>query len=177
MPGILQMLLARGSSGGTSYTLQQSATDASQVGSAVGDTSAKTYIGHSVAISAATFVCTKVTLIMGRVGTGTPLLTGYVWADNAGAPGTLLATSTNTVDGTALVTTGSAADFIFSGVTLTNGVTYWFGASASAIDLSNYNTLRCGASSTGAQYRSQNGTTWSNTGITRIGATYLYSSP
>jgi hypothetical protein len=166
------------SGGALTYTQQGSPFGTNvAVGSNLGNGSSTRYVNGTITIGVSTFTCTKVRLVIGRSGTGAPLLTGYIWADSAGVPGTLLATSTNTVDGTTLATGGGDADFLFSGVSLVNGTTYWVGASASAIDAANYNTIRGGSTSSGLLYRSPDGTTWSNTGVTRIINATLYSSP
>ena len=175
MPGILQMLLARGSSGGTSYTLQQ-AGSGTTAAVTLGQTSARKYDAGEI-VAGASFTCTKIALSLGRIGTGTPVLTGYIWANNAGQPGTLLGTSTNTVNGTTLNSAApTVAEFTFAGVALTNGTTYWFGVMADVIDAANYTQVYGGATSTANQYVSPDGTTWTANSTRRIHCS-LYSSP
>ncbi len=64
------------------------------------------------------------------INSGTPsgVITAYIYDDSSTSPGSVIATSTNTVDPTTLPGPEPAYDwytFNFSGVSLTNGTRYW----------------------------------------------------
>ncbi|HYG24439.1 MAG TPA: LamG domain-containing protein [Verrucomicrobiae bacterium] len=100
---------------------------------------------------ASSYILEKVEGLIYANGTPSGTITGFVWADNAGVPGTILATSTNTVDGSG-ITTSTSGDwyaFEFSGVALTSGTPYWFGYGSSTVNGSNFYRILCGNAGTG----------------------------
>lgn len=85
-------------------------------------------------------------------------LTGYIYTDNAGKPGTLVATSDANHVGT--VTAGQEIIFDFTGVNLVQGTTYWYVAKRIAGATANMEKRITEASSAGA--RGSDGLTWTN---------------
>ena len=86
---------------------------------------------------------TSVSLYLRRAGSPVATVSMQLFDDNVGVPGTLLATSTTTVDPALMSTgaTGTLVSFSFSSVPLTGGTPYWVAVYYSAvttIDLSNH---------------------------------------
>lgn len=88
-------------------------------------------------------------------------LRGYIYTDNAGKPGTIVATSD--ADHVGTVAAGQQITFNFTGVNLTQSTTYWYvaqrisGATANMEKRTTENVSTDGA-------RGTNGTTWTNCG-------------
>jgi hypothetical protein len=86
----------------------------------------------------------------------------YIYSNNAGVPGTVIATATATIQPT--VTASSVEyDWNFSGVSLTNGTVYWFVLYA-AVNATNYPAIALAHPGGATVYHvyGTNGTTWTN---------------
>jgi len=147
---------------GTSYTLEETfGTDASD-GSNIGDSANRVYVSSQVT-AANTYTLTKLALRLRRVdgGGSAANLVGEIYDENTGAPGTLLAESTNTITSAQVGTTMQWVDFLFAGLSITSTTIYWLGLRCSGADASNYYVFRGGAISSGSVSSSSNGLTWS----------------
>lgn len=148
---------------GTTYSLQQTfGTDTSD---AVTPTSAsnRKYIG-SAATPDANYTITRVELYLKRVDGGGAAadLVCEIRADNSGVPGTLLATSTNTIVSADVSTSYGWAAFNFTGLAVTNGTPVYLVVKGATTDAANYYTWRGGALATGDIERSSDGASWAN---------------
>lgn len=118
-------------------------------------------------IAAATYTMAQLGFGLVRVsGASTGNIRTYVWSNLIGGavspcPGTLLATSLNTVDASTI--TASVVEYLwqFTGLALTHGTPYWFGLSCDAVDATNYIQVVRG-SYNAARYHDQSGdgSTW-----------------
>jgi hypothetical protein len=86
---------------------------------------------------------TAVELYLAKVLAPTGTLTGYLYSNNAGVPGTLLATSENTVDASTLSTTSALYRFSWVPVATSASTAYWFvlGVSGGTTNTTNYVTI------------------------------------
>lgn len=182
--GILQAhgsLLAaahRRNSASLTYTLQQTFGSDTSSTPNFAQSLIRTYATSEVVVSG-NYTITKVELHMLRVGSGTaPDLVAEIRADAGTQPDTPpLATSTNTIVSADVGTSMQWVTFIFAGLAVTNGTTYYIGVKASSVDASNYYTARSGAFGTGEIRSSQLGTTTWGTEGTRPWWIRTYSSP
>ena len=102
------------------------------------------------------------------IGAGTPpssLLTARIYSDVTGGspnpkPGTLLASSVNTIDQNTVTSSVAEYLFQFSGLSLASGTTYWFGLSSANYDSSNYVSVVRGPYNVARYVAVGNGTTW-----------------
>ena len=97
----------------------------------LGDVAGNTYRAQrfttvAAASSADQTHLTAVELYLAKVLAPTGTLTGYLYSDNAGVPGTLLATSENTVDASTLSTTAALYRFSWVPVATSGATSYWF---------------------------------------------------
>ncbi|MEN6375539.1 MAG: choice-of-anchor R domain-containing protein [Smithella sp.] len=105
--------------------LEESYTTENAVTSALWDTSARKWSAVQY-VAGKSYTLTKFELSLKRhtLGIG-DTLTGYVYSDSTG-PNASLGTSTNTVSTTDIPTANTAYfAFNFSGISITNGTTYW----------------------------------------------------
>lgn len=118
--------------------------------------------------AAASYTLTILKVNMLRAGAGdAAVLTGRIWSDSGGSPGTLLASSTNTQQLPAGATE-AFVDFNFAGLSITTSTDYWFGLSAATTSGVNYYRIRAGAASTGTTQQSADGSTWSALGTRKF---------
>lgn len=105
-----------------SYVLDQSSADDTS-STYFGYTGDQEKYGQSFTPSVSGFLA-KIAVIPDQNGAPSDSLRMKIYSDNAGQPGTLLATSTNTILGSTL--TGTLREFFFSGISLSSSTLYWF---------------------------------------------------
>jgi hypothetical protein len=87
--------------------------------------------------------------------------TGHLWSDNAGNPGTLLSSSTNSYTAAQIGAADKWVEFDFSGQALTSGTPYWAGCDDSqAPAISGYGIRDSNAGGNLLIRKSTDGTTW-----------------
>ncbi len=139
----------------------------------LGATSDAAYV-ISLHTAAATYTLTRIDIQMLRIGTGTAgNVTGGIYADSFGSPGSLLASSTNTIVSSDVATTEGPITFSFSGLSVASGTSYWFGASDSTVSGVNSYRIRAGALATGTTNKSADGLTWAALGTRKLNM-FLY---
>jgi hypothetical protein len=150
-------------------TLRESQTTASATVSCFNGSST-TFVG-SQWTTAATYTLCRLTTRIYRVGTPTGTITAYIYTNNLGEPGTLLATSTTTISAGALTdsTAGEDAGFTFAGLSLTSGTAYYMVLGSSAVSGANFVRWVAGATSTGNTDSSADATTWASVGTRQLG--------
>jgi hypothetical protein len=142
-----------------SYTLQQDLGASSNDYNDLGNTGS-TYIAYSFTTDSG-YTLNRVGIQL-AIGTGSPLqtpVTLYLYSNNAGQPGTLLATSTTTITGTLTGTAYYTADF--SGYTLSGSTKYWI-AAYYAENPDNKALFRGQGGGSEACYKSTDGSTWTS---------------
>lgn len=143
----------------------------------IGNSSGYTWVASSNYWTSASPVC-RVDIRLLETGTSGNTLDCYIYSNNAGNPGTLLATSTSTI-GTADV--GASEGWVtvnFAGYTPTANTGYWTVLKSSGVDASNYYSLRVDSGGVGgATFISANGVTWAAEWNTRGGYLSTYTSP
>jgi len=166
-------------SSAATYTLKDTFGADSSDSPNFADNSARTYLSSEV-VAGSDYTITKVELRMKRVdgGGSAPDIVCEIRADAGTKPDTPpLATSTNTVVSADVSTSQGWVTFLFTGLAVTNGTTYYIGVKASSTSATNYYTCRSGAVSSGDVQQSAAGTTtWGATG-TRKWYQRTYTSP
>lgn len=132
--------------------------DANQVGFA--DGGLRVYLSSSNSPAASHTLC-QLNLRMYQSGSTAADLVAEIRSNNAGVPGAVLATSSNTVHSSDVGPTEQWVAFSFSGVPLAQGTTYWYGIKASGHSAANYYTAIDGDYLSGAIFMSADGTAWS----------------
>lgn len=126
------------------------------------------YASSSNALAYTMTVC-EIGMKFKRTGSGTAgTLTGQIRANGGTShPGTVLATSLNTIASADVGTSDTWVAFNFPDTVLTANTIYWFGVVSDTTSATDFYTERGGNSSTGAFETSSDGTTWSTVGTRR----------
>lgn len=162
------------SSTAQTYTLRET-LGSSAANLSLGDVSTNPYVA-SKSTAAASYVLTKAEVNLLKVGSPGGVITAKMYADSSGAPGSLLASSTNTKAATDVLTTESFIAFLFSGQSVSSSSVYWYAAFSSAVNNTNYYRLRGGASASGTVDSSSDGSTWAGYNNRALNVK-TYSSP
>ena len=105
-------------------------------------------------------------------------VSAYIYNDNSGKPGTVIATAVSTIQ-PALTSSNTFYNFTFSSVALTSGTTYWL-VMNTAVDTNNYSKWNATSGFSGTLgYYGTNGITWTayTSGYQPDIKTYILSTP
>lgn len=165
--------------GGTTYSLQETiGAVTTQFATKLASTASVRYFSSSHS-PASNFTLTKLEIYLLRFTAGGSAgdLFAEVRSDSSGTPGSVVATSTNTlVSADISDSTPAYYGFLFTGASLTSGTPYWFTIKSSVISAAENYALYTGVSGVGAIYRSDDGSTWTSTSTRKAGMK-LYISP
>jgi hypothetical protein len=158
--------------GGDGYVLNATNASAASSQQALGSLSTNQYVSckFQTVTSSAAFNFTKLAAIqvrMRKVGNPTGVVTGYLYSDNAGVPGTLVDTASFTLPVNPTFSGALTVEFYFKNFpTLSYSTVYHLVLKNSVVDASNYwqidqnGTIGTGDGSVQSMGTSTNGTAW-----------------
>lgn len=129
--------------GSDGFIIDESNTATTTGGQNLGDTTLHTYVDQFVTSSAQTSsnhssYFAELVVTLKTIGSPTGNITAYLYSDNAGIPGALLATSTTTLTMSSITSANLQYAFEFPVVKLTPSTKYHYVFQSSTVDPSNY---------------------------------------